>query len=101
MNRILLIICFFYYFFSAISLAAENNDTTLSLEQCIEIVVASNPELAMARADLESREALLQSSKKDLYPTLSAQYSYLHQPDEVYTLPDLFTYGVNSRAAPL
>ena len=96
MNRILLIICFFYYFSLAISLAAENNDTTLSLEQCIEVVVANNPELAMARADLESREALLQSSKKDLYPTLSAQYSYMHQPDEVYTLPDLFTYGVKA-----
>jgi len=96
MNRILLIICFFCYFFPVVSLAAENNDTTLSLEQCIEIVVASNPELAMARADLENREALLQSSKKDLYPTLSAQYSYLHQPDEMYTLPDLFTYGVTA-----
>ena len=96
MNRILLIICFFYYFYPVVSLAAENNDTALSLEQCIEIVVASNPELAMARADLENREALLQSSKKDLYPTLSAQYSYLHQPDEMYTLPDLFTYGVTA-----
>lgn len=96
MIRILLILCIFCYLFSPISLAAQDNDATLSLEECIAIVVANNPELAMARADLENREALLQSSKKDLYPTLSAQYSYAHQPDEVFTLPDLFTYGVKA-----
>lgn len=97
MNRILLIICFFCCFFSTVSLAAENdNDGTLSLEQCIEIVIANNPDLDMARSDQGNREALLQSSKKDLYPTLSAQYSYLHQPDELYTMPDLFTYGVKA-----
>ncbi|MBU4260640.1 MAG: TolC family protein [Proteobacteria bacterium] len=78
-------------------MAAENdNDGTLSLEQCIEIVIANNPDLDMARSDQGNREALLQSSKKDLYPTLSAQYSYLHQPDELYTMPDLFTYGVKA-----
>ncbi|MBU0910183.1 MAG: TolC family protein [Proteobacteria bacterium] len=77
-------------------MAAENNDTILSLEECIEIVIANNPDLAMARSDQGNREALLQSSQKNLYPTLSAQYSYMHQPDEVYTLPDLFTYGVKA-----
>ena len=96
MKRILLIICFFYYFLPAVLLAAENNDTILSLEECIEIVIANNPDLAMARSDQGNREALLQSSQKNLYPTLSAQYSYMHQPDEVYTLPDLFTYGVKA-----
>jgi len=96
MRHTLLILCAFCCIYPAIALAAGNNDDTLSLEECIEIVVASNPELAMARSDLENREALLNSSKKDLYPTLSAQYSYLHQPNEVYTLPDLFTYGVTA-----
>jgi outer membrane protein len=96
MRRILLILCIFCYFPPFVSSATENNDATLSLEECIEIVVANNPELAMARADTENREALLNSSKKDLYPTLSAQYSYLHQPDEIYTLPDLFTYGLKA-----
>jgi len=97
MNRILLIICFFCCFFTTVSLAAENDDDgAMSLEQCIEIVIANNPDLDMARSDQGNREALLQSSKKDLYPTLSAQYSYLHQPDELYTMPDLFTYGVKA-----
>lgn len=96
MKLILSILCAFLCFYPVISLAVDTNDGTLSLEECIEIVVANNPDLAMARADLGNREALLNSAKKDLYPTLSAQYSYLHQPDEVYTLPDFFTYGVTA-----
>ncbi len=95
MSRILLILCFYVLLCSVGSVTAEEDvDTELSLEKCIEIVLAESSELAMARSDLESKEAVLKSTKKDLYPTLSAQYSYLHQPDEIYTPADLFTYGV-------
>ncbi|MBI5558806.1 MAG: TolC family protein [Deltaproteobacteria bacterium] len=65
----------------------------MSLNECIEIILANNPDLAMAKADIESKEAALQSSQKDLYPTLSAQYSYAHQPDQFFSPADLFTYG--------
>jgi outer membrane protein TolC len=76
-------------------MAAEDEDAAiLGLEECIDIVLGTDPELAAARADMESKEAALASADKDLFPTLSAQYSYAHQPDELFSPADIFSYGV-------
>ena len=94
MRHIILLLCYFCISISSVSMAAEEDAAILGLEECIAIVLGSDPELAAARSDMESKEAALASAGKDLFPTLSAQYSYGHQPDELFTPADLFSYGV-------
>jgi outer membrane protein len=69
----------------------------VDLEACITIALQKSPELAMARAVGDQKGALVQSSRKDLLPTLSAHYTYTHQPDSVYYPPDEFGYGVTAQ----
>jgi outer membrane protein TolC len=91
MRNIILLLCIFCISISSVSMAAEDEDAAiLGLEECIAIVLGTDPELAAARADMESKEAALASAGKDLFPTLSAQYSYGHQPDELFSPADLF-----------
>jgi len=59
---------------------AENGQEVLSLEQCINLIFTKSPELAFAIANKEEKQELWSASKKDLYPTLFADYSYLRQP---------------------
>lgn len=100
MHVIILLLCFFFSTLSPSFLFAEDSGTPdpvrLSLEECISRVLARNPELAMAVADRQSRHAALLSARKDLFPTLSAQYHYSHQPDSFTGLPDEYGYGVTA-----
>ncbi len=75
--------------------AQESAGPGLSLDECIARTLASSPELAYAKEESSQREALLRSAKKDLYPSLSANYSYTHQPNSFYyPAEDEFSYGV-------
>jgi outer membrane protein len=95
MKYIVLFLCIFCISVSFVSQAAAQEQTAvLDLEECIAVVLGVDPELAAAQADMEGREAALASAEKDLFPTLSGQYSYAHQPDELFIPADLFSYGV-------
>jgi len=98
MKTIYLLFCSFVIFsFGSTLCAQESADQGLSLDECITQTLASNPELAYAREASGQREALLNSAKKDLYPSLSANYSYTHQPDSFYfPAEDEFSYGVTA-----
>lgn len=82
----------FAYLLQDTTIAAE----TLSLEDCIKIVINKNPSLAMSQAEMEQKKALLRSSKKDLLPTLSAHYTYTHSPDSLLPPHDTFAYGITA-----
>ena len=56
----------------------------LTLDDCVDIVLGKSPALASAEADLGEKAAVLDSARKDLYPTLSFQYNYLRQPDSSF-----------------
>jgi outer membrane protein len=98
MKIIYLLFCSFFTVFSGGGLCAQEAAyPDLSLDECITQTLASNPELAYAREASGQREALLRSAKKDLYPSLSANYSYTHQPDSFYfPAEDEFSYGVTA-----
>ncbi len=99
MKSIYLIFLYFFAFsFLNDAVGAENQLEMLTLEQCIDIVFAESPELAFAKANKEEKQALLSASRKDLYPTLSAAYGYLRQPESsrtgFYTVPkDFYNYS--------
>ena len=89
--------CFIFICFPGALLAEDSADIGLSLDDCISMTLSSNPELAMARAASGQSEALLQSARKNLYPSLSSHYSYTHQPDSFYfPAADEFSYGVTA-----
>ena len=98
MKTIYLLFCSFVIFsFGNTLCAQEAADLSLSLDECITQTLATNPELAYAREASGQREALLNSAKKDLYPSLSANYTYTHQPDSFYfPAEDEFSYGVTA-----
>ena len=94
MRHILLIYCFFISF-SSISFAGEKQEVGgLTLDQCVQIILVKNPSLSMIQAEAEQKSYLFESSKKDLYPALSAHYSYTHQSDSFFYPKDQFKYGV-------
>ena len=68
----------------------------VTLEQCLSTVIGRSGELAEARAEAAQKKALLQSTRKDLLPTLSTYYSFVHQPDtKAYSDYDNeFSYGI-------
>lgn len=100
MHVIISLLCLFLSTLSPSFLTAEESGppaaAPLSLEECIGRVLERNPELAMAVADRQSRQAALLSARKDLFPTLSAQYHYSHQPESFTGLPDEYGYGVTA-----
>lgn len=55
---------------------------SLTLHQCVTEVLAKNPGTAAAQAEREEKEAALRVARKDLLPSLSADYTYLRQPDD-------------------
>lgn len=95
MRHILLIYCFFISF-SHVAFAGEKQEVgALTLDQCIHIILVKNPSLSMIQAEAEQKSYLLNSSKKDLYPALSAHYTYNHQSDSFFLPKDQFNYGVS------
>ena len=94
MRHILLIYCFFISF-SSISFAGEKQEVGgLTIDQCVQIILVKNPSLSMIQAEAEQKSYLFESSKKDLYPALSAHYSYTHQSDAIFFPKDQVNYGV-------
>ncbi|MFH1216264.1 MAG: TolC family protein [Pseudomonadota bacterium] len=86
---------FLFLCFGSPVFSASNNDSgeILDLKTCINIVIDKNPSLALTRYELAQRKAAGRSVKKDLLPTLSSQYAYIHQPDSLLLPEDQFSYG--------
>jgi outer membrane protein len=69
----------------------------LTLAQCITMVLATNPGLAISEADLFAKEESVSSARKDLYPSLSTFYTYMKELDGVYQpQEDFHSYGVTA-----
>ena len=76
-------------------ISADDSPANLSLAQCIKTVLARNPGVYKAKSGLAEQEAKLSSARKNLFPSLGAQYNYLHQPEAFYGAPqDQFSYGL-------
>jgi outer membrane protein TolC len=77
-------------------LIAEGWRCFLLFQGCITTALQKSPELALSRAIGDQKDALVWSSRKDLLPTISAHYTYRHQPDSVYYPADEFGYGITA-----
>lgn len=76
----LILLCFLFFIVPNNSSGTEIATEVLTLKQCVEIAFKKSPELAFAKANKEEKRAIWTGSKKDLYPTLFADYNYLNQP---------------------
>lgn len=92
-------VLWFALFLTSMPGLCEEMPTTdpIDLEACVTIALQKSPELALAEAVGEQKGALVQSSRKDLLPTLSAHYTYTHQPDSIYYPPNESVYGVTAQ----
>ncbi|MBE9521385.1 MAG: TolC family protein [Proteobacteria bacterium] len=70
-------------------------ETVLNLSDCVKIAFANSPQLETSKADVVEKEALLSSTRKDLYPTLSFEYGYTHSPDAYapFGVEDYYRYS--------
>jgi outer membrane protein len=93
-------------FFSHVLLCqAEDQDKQLtktdlsakifSLSECVSIALDSSPQILYSQADIIAKEYSLQSSKKDLYPSLFFNYGYQYAPDAYAPLgtKDYYSYS--------
>ena len=85
----LLAVCFFFSF-ALLSQAADQDkqitktdldDRVLSLADCVSIALDTSPQILYSQADIIEKEYSLDSSQKDLYPSLFFQYGYRYAPD--------------------
>lgn len=85
-------------FFLLLPVATQADDSAsgqLSLTECVKTVLARNPGVYQAKSGLAEQKAKLSSARKNLFPSLGAQYNYLHQPEAFYGAPhDQFSYGL-------
>jgi outer membrane protein len=52
-----------------------------SLSRCVAIALETSPQVLYSQADIIEKQYSLQSSKKDLYPSLFFNYGYEYSPD--------------------
>jgi len=67
----------------------------LTLADCVSTALDTNPQIRYSRADITAKEYNLESSKKDLYPSLFFQYGYTNTPDTtlIYGTDNYFNYS--------
>ena len=92
---------FFIVFFS--QAAAKNEQITktdesglvFSLAECVSIALDRSPQILYSKADIMQKEYSLQSSKKDLYPSLFFNYGYQYSPDAYapFAIEDYYSYA--------
>jgi len=93
MRKFCLYICVFSL--SIPSFAYAGDVETLTLPACIRMALSSNPDISSARAGQDASVLDLSAARKDLFPSLSAGYSYSRQSaDNVMRLPeDYYAYS--------
>ena len=80
----------FFFFQAPLTLAAtekeqiikpDESGSVFSLAECVSIALEKNPQVLYQQADIIEKEYSLESSKKDLYPSMYFQYGYQYAPD--------------------
>ncbi|MEW6500818.1 MAG: TolC family protein [Thermodesulfobacteriota bacterium] len=78
--------------------AATVQAEPLTLNACVATVLSKHPSMVAAQAGQEEKHALLWSARKDLLPSLAADYTYKRQQEEVAALSHMpenyYNYGV-------
>ncbi len=73
---------------------AADNDI-FSLAECVEVALDKSPQILSSQADIAAKESSLQSTRKDLYPSMSFQYGYQYAPDAYapFGIEDYYRYS--------
>lgn len=95
-----------FFFFSLVPLAqAEEQDqqpavtgqgaAVFTLADCVAIALDSSPQVLYSQADIFAKQHSLQSSRKDLYPSLFVNYGYQYAPDATapFGTKDYYNYS--------
>jgi outer membrane protein len=61
--------------------AEQEEGKVFSLADCVSIALKKNPQILANQADIIEKQYSLDSSKKDLYPSMYFQYGYQYSPD--------------------
>jgi len=85
----LLVVLFFFSSALFVQAVDKNRQITktdqsgriLSLSECVSIALDTSPQILYSQADIIEKEYSLDSSQKDLYPSLFFQYGYRYAPD--------------------
>ena len=75
--------------------AEELQENTYSLAECVSIALKKSPQVLYNQADIIEKEYSLESSKKDLYPSMYFQYGYQYAPDAYapFSIKDYYNYS--------
>lgn len=94
----------FFFFQALLTLAAtekeqiikpDENGSVFSLAECVSIALEKSPQVLYHQADIIEKEYSLESSKKDLYPSMYFQYGYQYAPDAYapFSIKDYYNYS--------
>jgi outer membrane protein TolC len=74
---------------------SDSSGKVFSLAECVSIAIETNPQVLYSQADIIEKEYSLDSTKKDLYPSLYFQYGYRYAPDayEPFGIEDYYSYS--------
>jgi outer membrane protein len=74
---------------------SDLSDKVFSLSECVSIALDTSPQILYSQADIIAKEYSLQSSKKDLYPSLFFNYGYQYAPDAYapFGTKDYYSYA--------
>ncbi|MCL2888178.1 MAG: TolC family protein [Elusimicrobia bacterium] len=87
--------------FSGLGFAQQtdgNDIPVYSLDKCIEIALANNPNLGAAQSSLLGAEARVWESASNFWPQISASGSYGRSMQELTVPEDVFSYSNSARA---
>ena len=98
MKRLVCLILLAAFIFLSSSLTAqaeELQENTHSLAKCVSIALEKSPKVLYNQADIIEKEYSLESSKKDLYPSMYFQYGYQYAPDAYapFGIKDYYNYS--------
>src|SRR5262249_24335052 len=65
-----------------------------ALEECVRLAAESHPEIAEARAEVESAESAVRLAKYKFVPDVNVVARYSHQKDVPFLAPNFGTFGV-------
>src|SRR5262245_9812886 len=65
-----------------------------ALEECVRLAAESHPEIAEARAEVESAESAVRLAKYQFVPDVNVVARYSHQKDVPFLAPNFGTFGV-------
>ena len=78
---LLLLAAMILFSLTFLSQAAEQEVMLFSLAECVSIALKKSPQVLYNQADILEKKYSLESSRKDLYPSMFFQYGYRYAPD--------------------